>query len=552
MLLLDGGAATIPRVEADLERIAGRPIEVIDWTRQLAQITTATKVETSALLAFALVATLVTFVLGGIAIVRSVAASGTEIDTLRAIGFTRRQTITAAAARPAAAVVIGAGGAVVIAWLLSGRYPIGIGRQGEPSPGRHANLAVLSGGAAVLVLAGVATALLAARRAGRPRAVAGSPLPARVVGTADLPLPMAMGARLAIERRPGVGGRAATAALAFGVTAVAAALTFGAGLDRGSQDGRLSGQAFDTYTVRVGAADLPTDTVAAWQADDRVVTATRIVNTVAPIDGRSVAVFALTDVKGHFDDHPLRGRPPSAPDEISFAPTEMRRLGLDIGDTVELGGRTMHVVGEVFTPQAGHTNYDDGARVVPATLDALVRGGDPVKFDSLALDAAAGVPVEQYADLWHGVESDVGGRVEAQANLSPTRLLPRLLAGFVVVLTIGAAGYAIASTARRRHREVAVLQVLGLTRRQARATVIWHTATATLVAVVIGVPLGFAIGRTLWQALAEDLPIRYVRPDVALVLLAVVGGVVIIAALLALRPVRTTARDEPATLLRAE
>ena len=33
LLLLDGGAATIPRVEADLERIAGRPIEVIDWTR---------------------------------------------------------------------------------------------------------------------------------------------------------------------------------------------------------------------------------------------------------------------------------------------------------------------------------------------------------------------------------------------------------------------------------------------------------------------------------------------------------------------------------------
>ena len=76
MLLLDGGAAAIPRVEADLERIAGRPIEVIDWTRQLAQIATATKVEASALLAFALVATLVTFVLGGIAIVRSVAASG--------------------------------------------------------------------------------------------------------------------------------------------------------------------------------------------------------------------------------------------------------------------------------------------------------------------------------------------------------------------------------------------------------------------------------------------------------------------------------------------
>lgn len=263
-------------------------------------------------------------------------------------------------------------------------------------------------------------------------------------------------------------------------------------------------------------------------------------------------MFALTDLKGHFDDHPLRGRIPTAPDEISFAPTEMRRLGLEVGDTVELDGRTMHVVGEVFTPQAGHTNYDEGGRVAPATLDAVVRGGDPVKFDAIVLDAAPDVPAERYGELWRGVEGDIGGRVDAQRNLSPTRLLPRLLAGFVVILTIGATGYAIASTARRRRREVAVLQVLGLTRRQARATVGWHAAIATLVAVAVGVPLGFAIGRTLWQALAEDLPIRYVRPDATLALLAVGGGVVIAAALVALRPARTTAREEPASLLRAE
>ena len=166
MLLLDGGTAAIPRVEADLEQIAGRPIEVIDWTRQLAQIATATRVEASALLAFAIVATIVTFVLGGIAIVRSVAASGAEVETLRAIGFTRRQTTTAAAARPTAAVVVGVGGAAVIAWLLSGRYPIGVGRQGEPSPGRHADLAILPAGVAVLVLVGIAAALVAAWRVG--------------------------------------------------------------------------------------------------------------------------------------------------------------------------------------------------------------------------------------------------------------------------------------------------------------------------------------------------------------------------------------------------
>jgi hypothetical protein len=43
-----------------------------------------------------------------------------------------------------------------------------------------------------------------------------------------------------------------------------------------------------------------------------------------------------------------------------------------------------------------------------------------------------------------------------------------------------------------------------------------------------------------------------VRPDVTLALLAIGGGVVIAAAVLALRPAHTTARDEPAALLRAE
>ena len=43
----------------------------------------------------------------------------------------------------------------------------------------------------------------------------------------------------------------------------------------------------------------------------------------------------------------------------------MRRLGLEVGDNVELDGRTMHVVGEVFTPEVGHTGYDEGGRVSP-------------------------------------------------------------------------------------------------------------------------------------------------------------------------------------------
>ncbi len=554
VLGLAAGRASLPRLQADLEDIAGRPIEAVDFSQGLAKARTATDVESSALLAFAAVAAIVTAVLGGIAIVRAVAASSAEIDTLRAIGFTRRQTVTAAAARPAMAALTGAIGAVVVAVLLSGRYPIGVGRYFEPAPGRHANIALLALGATGLAVAGVAAAVLAAWRLGRAAPPVTAGLRTWVAGPWEAPpawLPVAMGARLAVERRTS-GGRAATLALGFGVTVTVAALTFGAGLERGSSDGTLSGQPFDTVTVGVGDNPPPAEIVEAWRADDRIVAATRVRNTVAVIDSRAVAVFALTDLKGTFDDHPRRGRLPAAGDEIALAPTEMSGLDVSVGDTVTLAGRSMRVVGEVFTPEMGHTSYDEGARVTPAVLDALVQSGDPIKFDSLALRVSTGVPPDQFDDLWHGIEHDRGGRVEAQFNLRPTRALPRLLAAFVVVLTIGAAGYSIASTARRRRWEVAVLQVLGFTRRQARATVGWHAATAAALALVVGVPLGFAIGRTLWQSLANDLPLRYVRPGVGLTVLAVVAGSAVITALVSLRPVHVTARDEPAALLRAE
>ena len=327
MLLLDGGAATLPRLQADLERLAGRPIEAVDFSRYVQQAASGTDVESTALLTFALVAALVTIVLGGIAVVRTTAGTGSDLETLRAIGFTRVQAITASAARPVMAVLAGAAGAVLVAYLLSGRYPIGVGRYLEPSPGRHANVALLAVGATALAVIGVGGAIVRGvaprttpRRCGldRPRPPRRLPLDAPPV-----PLPAAMGWRLAVERRPGVGGRSATVALTFGVTAVVAALTFGAGLDRGATDGMLSGQPFDSYTVRVGAADLPVDVVAAWRADDRIAAMSRFVDTVSTIDGRAVAVFAISDVKGHFEDHPLRGRVPTADDEISFAPTEM-------------------------------------------------------------------------------------------------------------------------------------------------------------------------------------------------------------------------------------
>jgi FtsX-like permease family/MacB-like periplasmic core domain len=557
VVTLAGGTATIPRLEADLERIAGRPIEVMSLPDlEIGDARTALHLETGGLLAFAVAALGAAIVFGGIALLRGATSSAADVEALHGLGFTRRQTIAAAATTPALAILAGAAGACVVAWALSDRYPIGQGRVIEPSPGRHANVALLVAGFAGLAVIGIGGELLAARRALR-RADAGVPPPSRLASLLAVPgatMPLALGAGLATERRRSAGGPAATAALTIGIAAVVAALTFGAGLDRGSRDGMLTGQPFDSLTVRVGATELPDDVVAAWRADDRIAAAARLADAVVTLDGRAVAVFAVTDLKGRFDDHPLRGRVPAATEEIAFAPKEMARLGLDLGDTLSgPDGIQMRVVGEVFTPEVSHTSYDEGARVTPARLAALVATGAPVKFDALALRWAPGVDPESVADdAWRGIGHDRGGLVDNQRNLSSTRPLPRLFAGLVAVLSVAATAYAVHATARRRRREVAVLQVLGLTRRQARATVAWHVAVAAAIALIVGIPLGFAIGRTLWESVADAVPLRYVTPG-AWALVAAAAAVLLTAiAIVVVRPIERAGRDEPATLLRAE
>jgi putative ABC transport system permease protein len=245
---------------------------------------------------------------------------------------------------------------------------------------------------------------------------------------------------------------------------------------------------------------------------------------------------------------------PTASDEIAFAPKEMARLGVDLGDTLTgPDGRPLHVVGELFTPEVSHTSYDEGGRVTPERLAAFVATGAPVKFDALTLRWAPGVdPVAAAAEAWRGIGNEPGGLVDNQRNLRSTRALPALFAGLVAVLAVAATAYAVYATTRRRRREVAVLQVLGLTRRQARATVAWHVGVAAGIALVVGVPLGFAIGRTLWQSVAEAVPLRYVTPGAWPLVAAAGAALLAVVAAVVAHPMRASGRAEPATLLRAE
>jgi hypothetical protein len=84
------------------------------------------------------------------------------------------------------------------------------------------------------------------------------------------------------------------------------------------------------------------------------------------------------------------------------------------------------------------------------------------------------------------------------------------------------------------------------------ATVAWQATTVAAVGLLVGLPLGVAIGRFGWNVFAEDLGVvpEAVTP-IGLTLL-VVPAAIILANLIAAWPGWTASRTQPAVVLRAE
>jgi ABC-type antimicrobial peptide transport system permease subunit len=105
---------------------------------------------------------------------------------------------------------------------------------------------------------------------------------------------------------------------------------------------------------------------------------------------------------------------------------------------------------------------------------------------------------------------------------------------------------------RLRRRDLALLKSLGFTRRQLQATVMWQSSVIIVLGALIGVPLGIALGRVLWNAFADELHVlaRPIVPPIWVAIIAV--GAVVLGIAVAALPGRSAARIPAGTLLRDE
>ncbi|MEO6712690.1 MAG: FtsX-like permease family protein [Mycobacteriales bacterium] len=577
LIRLRGGESDLPKFRADLARVSGRG-DIDTWSlpdaRRAAQ--RRTLFEATCMLGFAVAALVASLLLVGQAIARYTGATVEDLRTLRALGMTSRQSALAAAAGPFVASVVGVLLGAGVAIAASRWFPIGSASVYEPTPGTHVDWTIL--GTALLVvpalvlLGAVVSGWLAwqtpAARSSRPSAVATA---ARRIG---LPVPVTVGTRLALETgrgRTAVPVRPALVGAVTGVAGVLAAFTFSGGVADAAGNPARFGQTYQLATF-FGASSIdyaarPHDVLSGVAAlpDVTGVNDARV-DAANTADGKTtVPLFSYEPVGKPLDIVLTSGRMPATDSDLVLAPSSADALHIGIGGRVKLSGseaagREMTVTGIGFVPQGPHNGYATGGYVSPAGYAALF--GKNFKFHFAFVSIRKGADPQQVLlavkAAANAVEPGSGGGFEEPEQLTAVRQLqqvqrlPLFLGVFLALLAIGTVGHALATAVRRRRHDLAVLRALGMTRRQARGVVVTQATVLALVGLVFGVPLGVALGRTVWRIVADFTPLQYAPPP-ALWALVLIGPVALLVCnALAAWPGRQAARLRIGHILRTE
>ena len=533
---------------------------------------------------FAAVAAIAGLTATALVLRRRIDAAATDHEVLRSLGLTRTQGALASGIPAVPTAVIGALLGVLGAWLASPLMPMGLARKAEPDPGLDFDgLALGVGFAAVVAVLLVVVAVIAWRSA-RVRPT-GDAAPTRTTAAARASARLgvgptvSIGVRMALEsggRRVGMPVRSALVGTIAAVLGVTGVTVFGASLQRLERTPALYGFNWDARVidgaVRPAVPDRPCTVERSRLSTVRGVSeVANICSLNVVLEGRPIVAFGVTPLRGAIEPTIVDGRGPRTPREVALGSHTLDVLDRGIADrargTGPDGPIDYRIVGVVAAPRfndqfSDPVPVDDAAFFTGAGLDAL---DDPTDTDANAetlIRAAAGADrdtvlrrVERLRRI-SGFDGGPGvGR--AVAPLEVERLqqidsLPVLLAAFLALLGVVSVGFALASSVRRRRRDLAILKTLGFSRRQVSATVAWQATTMAAVGVIVGVPLGIAVGRVVWRSVAEGIGV-VATTDVAVGLLVVVGLLAIaLANLIAAVPAWIAARTRPAVVLRSE
>jgi ABC-type lipoprotein release transport system permease subunit len=537
----------------------------------------------AALWLFAAATALAALLVVGQALTRHLLADASSLPTLGALGMTRGQLIGGAVLHAVLLGVAGAVGAVALAVALSPLLPVGPARSVDPDVGIHADVTVLALGAGGLValaaVGGAAAAMRSVVAAGRPVPALRRSRLGELLGRLGAPATATAGVRMAVETGRGatsVPVRTTLVGAVAGLAALIAAITFGAGLDHLLSSPHLYGWDWDAI-VHADGNDPGGMEALLRRAPEMTGVAAITEGTYGQLDaeGRSVAAVGL----GRDDAptiHPpmLEGRPAARADEVVLGTTTLDRLDRRVGDDVRLavGDRTVQarIVGRTVFPKfaaypgSDRTGLGVGAamtmeglrRLIPgAGLDfALVRfaSGTP-REEGVAAMRTAAIPVRTEDPSVVPPRVEVGpNRPDDLSGYDGVNTTPLVLAGLLSLLTVGTTAHGLLTATRRRRLDLGLLKAVGFTRRQVSAAVAWQATTVAVVALLVGLPLGVAVGRWLWGLLAGRLGIPSEPVTPLLALLLAVPATLLLLNLVATVPGRRAGGIPAAAVLRSE
>jgi len=546
---------------------------------QTAGIQRSIRLESQALWALSVLIGLAAFAVVGQSLARQTYLDSADLPALRALGFSRGQLFSLGIFRAAIIGVAAACVVVPVAVLLSPLTPVGLAKIAEPDPGFAVDAVPLVSGAVLAAVLTMLACVVPAWTAARTAAARGEgPRPGRARSPAFTSAlarawrsPAAgTGVRMALQPgrgRTAVPVRSAIFGTTLGVAALAASLVFAASLSHLLTTPRLAGFTWDAFVFvdsQQGKA------AAALRADPKIAGYTRGGFTNVRIG--SVKVIALVlGSSGPARPVITAGVPPTAGDEVALGAATMRDAHTAIGRTVDValdqaGGHPkparMRVVGTVIVPpnpfQA--TQLGEGAALAPPgamRIDphaARQQGGSPflVRFTpGVSRDTGLTAITKDLTGLPNPFVA-AAERPADVVSLAAIAGLPVALSGLLALIAAGTLAHMLASSTRRRRRDLAILKTLGFTRRQVRHAVAWQATTIAAIALLIGLPAGIAGGRWAWRMFAIQLGVLP-EPAVPLTtILIAIPAALVLANLTAAGPGRAAARTQSAAILRTE
>ena len=609
-LQLAGGSRSDAVVEQSYEHLLGTSPATRQSGGQLvlyitsaieAQAQRAIRPEAIALGVFGVIAGLAALIIGIQSISRQLRSGAGETEILRALGAGPAATMADGLLGVLGTVVTGALLAMAVAVGLSPLTLFGPVGTVEPARGVYLDWTVLGLGGLGLVLAlGGAAAGLAYRQApGRlaERVVRerGSGL-VRTALAAGLPTSGVAGLRFALEPgrgRTAVPVRSVMAGAVLAVLVGVATLTFGASLNALISHPALYGWNFNYALYSVdGYGPLPLRWTGPLLARDRLVAAsTGVYFATVEIDGQTVPAI-VSPVHAAVAPLPLSGQGLDGARQIVLGPATLYQLHKRVGGTVTVSeGQVirpvrLRIVGTAALPTIGdvlgvHASMSTGAILSIQVASTAARddygpiSGPNAIFVRLRPGVSPSAGLQSLERITRQLNRDatspqataVVGDAAKYINFAsvlpvqrPAEIvnyrtmgrMPAFLAGGLAAGAVAALGLTLVASVRRRRRDFALLKTLGFTRRQLAAAVAWQSSVITTAGLVIGVPLGIAVGRWLWLLFAHELS-AVPEPTVPVGSIVLAGlAALLLANAVAAIPGRRASRTPAADLLRAE